>query len=298
MFIKKLQSLLTKIFQQEKFFKNDEGLAEYNFYLPYENKKPGVSAFIRMKNEEQKIYYCLKSILDVFDEIIVIDNQSSDNSLNIVLDLKKEYDKDNKIKVLSYPFRVARCGDENEATPENSIHSRAYYDNYALSHCSFKFAFRWDADMVFKKEAKKEFKKFLDQVSNTELKIWKVKGTTVYKSITGEFFIANSQTYGERRLYPCSYLNRYIKGKKSQNQFSSTLKTAFPSDLYPEVAFFELKFADEDEFSHWSTTDFKKLGRKRKTKEWETLELIKKGNVSEDQDLILLPPTFLSDQTN
>ncbi|AFZ47933.1 glycosyl transferase family 2 [Cyanobacterium stanieri PCC 7202] len=287
----------SKYFIRKKFFTNDEGLSQYNFYLPYENNKKGVSAFIRMKNEEQKIYYCLKSIIDVFDEIIVIDNQSSDHSLKIVTDFKQEYDINNKIKIFNYPFRVARCGDENESTPENSIHSRAYYDNYALSQCSFKFAFRWDADMILNKNFRSDFKTFLQWVNQKELKVWKVKGTTVYRNLKGEYFLANSHTYGERRLYPCSYLNRYFKGKKSKNQYSSTLKTSLHSDLYPEVAFFELKFADEDEFSHWSITDFKKLGRKRKTKEWETLNLIKTGNVSGNDNLIFLPSTFLIDQT-
>ena len=294
-FFLSIDSIFRKIILKRMIFLNEEKIEEYNFYLPYENHKKGVSAFIRMKNEEQKIYYCLKSIIDVFDEIVVIDNLSSDNSLNIVKDFKKQYDRDNKIKISNYPFRVARCGDENESTPENSIHSRAYYDNYSLSLCSFKFVFRWDADMILKKEMRTKFKNFLEQVNHTELKVWKIKGTTVYRSLKDEYFVDTSQTYGERRLYPCSYLNRYFKGQKIKNKFSSNLKTSVPSDLFPEVVFFELKFANEDEFSHWTTTEFKKLGRKRKTKEWETLEMIKKGNI-EDKNLTLLASTFLADQ--
>ena len=54
------------------------------------------------------------------------------------------------------------------------------------------------------------------------------------------------------------------------------MKASLATDLFPKVVFFELKFANENEFSHWSTTEFKKLGRKRKTREWETLEMIKK----------------------
>jgi hypothetical protein len=75
------------------------------------------------------------------------------------------------------------------------------------------------------------------------------------------------------------------------------LKASLATDLFPKVVFFELKFANENEFSHWSTTEFKKLGRKRKTREWETLEMIKKGNIEEDENFIRLPSTFLNDQT-
>ena len=56
--------------------------------------------------------------------------------------------------------------------------------------------------------------------------------------------------------------------------------------------FYELKFVDEDEFSHWSTRQFP-TGRKQQ--EWESVELLRRGG-SADGRFVPLPPGFLDDQ--
>ena len=45
-----------------------------------------ISVVIRNRNEERYIGYTIQSVLDTFDkpEIIVVDNNSTDNSMNIV----------------------------------------------------------------------------------------------------------------------------------------------------------------------------------------------------------------------
>ena len=43
-----------------------------------------------------------------------------------------------------YPFNVARCGEENSLCPEDSVHSLAYFYNYALSKCSKTYVCKWD----------------------------------------------------------------------------------------------------------------------------------------------------------
>ena len=45
-----------------------------------------ISVIIRNKNEERYIGYTIQSVLDTFDkpEIIVVDNNSTDNSMSIV----------------------------------------------------------------------------------------------------------------------------------------------------------------------------------------------------------------------
>lgn len=281
----KLAKFIQKKLFSKKFFTNLEKKEDFNFYLPYENKKTGVSAFIRMKNEEQKIFYCLKSIINVFDEIIVIDNQSEDDSLQIVRDFQDKYDYQNKLKILTYPFKLSLFGSGYDSTPENSIYSFTYYTNFTLSNCSFKFACKWDADMVLKKDILSQFKEFLDKISNQKNKVWKIAGQTVYKNLDSQFFLAPDQIYAEQRIFPVSYLNRYKTGELFEE-----FKSALPRDKFAEIVFFELKFASENEFNHWSTNDFSNRNRKRK--EWETVQLVKSGDTS---SLIALPSYFLRD---
>ena len=58
------------------------------------------------------------------------------------------------------------------------------------------------------------------------------------------------------------------------------------------VTFYELKFTDEDEFSHWSISDFP---TERKQREFENFQLVKGNNVLSSR-FEKLPATFLDDQ--
>ena len=67
------------------FFENTEGDNRYNFFLPSSNRQKGVSGMIRMRNEFSKIAYVLASVYDLFYEIVVVDNDSHDDCLDIVI---------------------------------------------------------------------------------------------------------------------------------------------------------------------------------------------------------------------
>ena len=122
-------------------YKNYENFKDFNFKIPRFSQRKGISAFIRAKNEENKIALCLNSIIEVFDEIIVIDNQSHDQTSSIVTEFKQKHVLGEKIKLIKYPFSIARCGQEHNQTPERSVHSLAYFYNYSWSHCTYKFVF-------------------------------------------------------------------------------------------------------------------------------------------------------------
>ena len=111
------QTFYDQIFERELAFANTEGFSNFDFVLRATGKKPGVSAVLRIKNEEDKIYYSLGSILAIFDEIVVVDNGSQDRTPEIVRTFKQRYDSTNKIRFYSYPFKLARCGPENTDFP-------------------------------------------------------------------------------------------------------------------------------------------------------------------------------------
>ena len=77
-----------------------------------------ISVIIRNKNEERYIGYAIQSVLDVFDkpEIIVVDNNSVDDSMNIVntFDFEniKTYTIDSYTPGKSINFGVSKCSND------------------------------------------------------------------------------------------------------------------------------------------------------------------------------------------
>ena len=129
------------------------------------SKETGISALLRIKNEEHCIKQVLLDCLKVFDEVVVVDNNSSDDTLAIVVDAQLSIpDIADKIKVYSYPFDVARCGLDNYLCPEDSVHSLAYFYNFCLSKCRYSHVYKWDGDMFLPNDMLNSFKNFKTKV--------------------------------------------------------------------------------------------------------------------------------------
>ena len=105
------------------------------------------------------------SCLKVFDEIVVIDNNSSDKTMAVVSsvrDIKPSFAK--RIKAFTYPYDIARCGQENFECPESSVHSLAFFYNYCLSLCEFSHVFKWDGDMILPDHMVDSFQAFKNRL--------------------------------------------------------------------------------------------------------------------------------------
>lgn len=110
-----------------------------------------ISAMVRVRNEEEFLDPSVRSIIDIVDEIVIIDNGSDDQTPHIIKALAKEFP--GKIRSLVYPYDVARQGQENEqlaASPGGLKSPRllANFYNWCLSQCRFKFILKWDADTI------------------------------------------------------------------------------------------------------------------------------------------------------
>jgi len=92
--------------------------------------KPGISVLIPTQNEEAIVGACIRSFLDFGDEIIVVDNGSTDHTIEIVRNLAARYPK--KIRFFNEP-----------ALPDLN-HNR----QFALSHASCEWVVRADSDYV------------------------------------------------------------------------------------------------------------------------------------------------------
>lgn len=65
-----------------------------------DKREEGVSGMLRVKNGEDYLRLCILSVINQLDELIIVFNDSNDNTENIVIELEKEYP--DKIKVYKY----------------------------------------------------------------------------------------------------------------------------------------------------------------------------------------------------
>ncbi len=93
-------------------------------------RKNGISVLIASQNEEALIGLCIRSFLDFGDELIIVDNGSTDRSKEIIQALKAKHPK--KIKFYDVP------------NLPDLHHNR----QYALSKSSYRWIVRADADFV------------------------------------------------------------------------------------------------------------------------------------------------------
>ena len=108
-------------------------------------RPPGISAYMRVKNEQQFVRLAIESHLPFYDEIIAVYNDCTDATPQILHDLAAKYPQ--KIKVFHYlPQVVPTATKEHTQTPTASVHSMANYYNYALSQCAYRVAVKLDAD--------------------------------------------------------------------------------------------------------------------------------------------------------
>jgi glycosyltransferase involved in cell wall biosynthesis len=284
-------SLLVRPRSREVEFTNDEGDDRFAFSLPLRAERRGVSARLRVKDEAHVIWCCLASIYDVFDEIVLVDNGSTDATATVVEEFKRAFDPQETIKVHSYPPTIVPHGPQELTTSPGSIHSLAYYNNWCLSRCRFSYSCKWDADMVLRRDRRDDFREFLRAVRAGRARCYSFSGQTVYRDLNGDSYLARGEVFREPRIVPVSYRSRFVKKGYLAPPRRSLLTLRRPR-AFPGVAFYELKFADRDEFSHWATTDFP---RPRKRREWESFHLIRSGRV-EDERFVPLPADFLASE--
>jgi glycosyltransferase involved in cell wall biosynthesis len=214
----------------------------------------GYSFLLRIKNEESTIEKCILDIVDIADEIIVVDNNSSDNTLNIILDLEKKY---NNIFVYQYKIDIPRCGIEHIQNFKNGNKDNTLtnYYNWTLSKATFNKKIKWDGDFYAIKKTLDELLNKYRNYSNI-MAVW-FSGLTLFIHNNDKYF-KNYSYYNEYRLFcneseqiwnDCIIRNGGNFCETSQN-FVDTIDNR---QIYEKPIYFEIKNTNKDEFSGRST---------------------------------------------
>ena len=252
-------------------------------------KQPGVSAMIRIKNEEDNIYNVLISIRNCFDEIVVIDNNSSDNTISEINRAVNDHPiLEAKLKLHHYKFAIARCGLDNFKEQQNSPHSLASFYNYSLKKCNYSKVCKWDGDMLLPISMEKSFQNFLElftkgEPSRKDSTVFGVmKGLTVYKGSNGKLYCRHLAFEKEARIFENCPGVFFIKEILWEQLFSLHSVERLVSE---DLTFVEFKDTSVNEFSHW-TADASLGMSPRKDKELRDFNLIKKITQNDSKEYV------------
>jgi hypothetical protein len=145
--------------------------------------------------------------------------------------------------------------------------------------------------MVLRKQARVPLRKLFSDIQSDEKTCWKFYGQTVYRDTNGELYLAKNEINREIQLFPYGYNPRFYK----IDLFEALLRRpALPVETFNEIAFYEVKYCSEDEFSHWTPNQ---IPTERKRREKENFEVIKSGEISESV-FEKLPSSFLEHQSH
>jgi hypothetical protein len=115
--------------------------------LNIECRTPGISGFMRIRDEEDFLALAIESHLPFLDELVIVLNRCTDRSPAIAEDYRRRYPK--KIRVYHYePFVHVVGSDEYMRLPADSPHSLVNYYNYALSKTTREIALKVDGDHI------------------------------------------------------------------------------------------------------------------------------------------------------
>jgi len=220
----------------------------------------GFSFLLRVKDEEFTIRKCIEDIVEIANEIIVVSNNSTDDTINILKELENKY---KNIYVYEYNIDIPRFGSEHiENFKKDTIdkfNTLTTYYNWTLSKAHYKKVIKWDGDFYCIKENLKELLQF---VKMDEHNCYWFSGITLFEH-KNEYFLKKENLYNEYRIFSKNYGFEWTDNIINGNNYCETssteqlnLITSGNIDkciLYTKPVFFEIKSTIKNEFSSRSS---------------------------------------------
>jgi glycosyltransferase involved in cell wall biosynthesis len=256
-------------------WRNREGLAEYAIRWNWVTgpSSSGFTAVLRVKDEARSLPWVLPGMLRSAKQTIVVDNGSTDDTVEVARRVAAEAGLEDRLQILSYPFAVARCGPEHLGTFPDSVHSLTYFYNWSFSHVRTRYALKWDGDMVLTPQGEQVLRDLSWQLEGIDAMV-RMRRSAVYVESERVAYVDLAYTRGERWGWPNTSEHTFIKC------FDWEFVRPFAEHLLevPDWMCFELKWLEADEFAHWSDTDFNKPGlNAHKRRDWRLFYALREG---------------------
>ena len=203
--------------------------------LRIEEREPGISAFMRIRNGEDFLEVAIRSHIDFLDEIVAIHNQSTDRTREILSRLSEEFGE-NRLRVFHYTDRVFPPGSEGHAkTPPDSPNSFVNYSNMALAMTRFNYALKLDDDHF---AIPFEIGRLTGLIRRGEApphKMFCISGLNLMRSETGRLGISQNDPIsgsGDVGFFPVSSETHFVHDRRFEEFRLGGLQRQFSGFLY------------------------------------------------------------------
>ena len=153
--------------------------------LKPDERKPGISAVMRLRNSEDFLEDVIVGHAPFFDEIVAVHNQCTDTTLEILEAMQKRFP--GKLAVFHYEPRVHPSGSEEHLlTPATSVHSLINYSNFALARSTRRIVTLLDDDHIAISSQVERLTRDIRQLGSLGRQMWCFSGLNLDLSDTGE----------------------------------------------------------------------------------------------------------------
>lgn len=256
--------------------RNREGLADYDVRWAWEDGPlpPGLTCVFRVRNEARNLPWVLPPMFEAVQHVVVVDNGSDDGTPEVARRTAEACGALDRLTLTSYPHRVSRAGAEHLATPPDSVHSLTHFYNWSFSHVRTGYSMKWDGDMVLTTEGVALLRDLAWQLEDSSAVVAFPRHPLTIES-DSVAWIDLGFRFLEPWVYPMGPEFTYVKAFEWEvREFPTTSDRI----VAPEGLVVELKWLEEDEFAHWtSTDDFESSRAPRKRREWEVFSALRAG---------------------
>jgi glycosyltransferase involved in cell wall biosynthesis len=210
-----------------------------------------ISALMRVKNEMQFLEQSIRSIMHLVDEVVIVDNCSTDGSEHIIADFSNRYPE--KVRSFSYPHQIARYGEEmlqlgkSKAGRQSPSFLPNYY-NWSTALCAGPYVLKWDGDTI----ATDALAGVLERFRRSKTQILSHTGINLHPDRTCTIAGRPLEDMEPRLFFrPFSKYNHY---KEYCETFWSPYFWWYTSfaEIEAEPLYFHMKFCKKDRFSNMS----------------------------------------------
>ena len=235
-----------------------------------------LSAMVRVRNEAEFLYASVRSIIDHVEEVILVDNQSTDGSPAIMERLRREFAE--KVFVYHYRYPIRRIGRENWEYATDPAHRTspslsANYFNWCKDRCTRSYVLNRDGDMI----ATDYFYEIVSAWRHSDKQVVFLRGVNVHpdrehliaaRCTDRDAILASLSVPGlprwathmtrdspEARIYPTQG-SRFTTDRRWTQRISTPFVDDDPDRQYvcdaSGVSYLHMKFCKRDPFSNYS----------------------------------------------